>query len=945
MKKLLSLPANLVPCFHAIENASEQEWFCASDPVGKQLGSGGGSAWLLQACRMHEAPDMPASQWLAKEKRILLHAGGQSRRLPAYAPSGKILTPIPVFRWARGQRLGQNLLSLQCPLYEEIMRRAPDSFHTLIASGDVFIRHTQPLTTPPQADVVCYGLWTDPALATRHGVFLAERERPDELDFMLQKPSMAELSKLARTHLFLMDIGIWLLSDRAVEALMKRSGAKDGKEPENYDLYAGFGRALGKRPPVEDAEVNALTVAILPLAGGEFYHYGTGRELISSTLSIQNLVHDQRTIMQRALKPHPAMFVQNARVDVTLTTDNADLWIENSHIGPRWRLANRHILTGIPANDWELNLPPGTCIDIAPCGAADWVVRPYGFDDVFKGAPDSEETLFIGQPLKQWAAERDLCLPPTADIQDTPLFPRCQTMEDIGDALRWMIAEPHYAKGKALWEAAPKLSAADLLNQTNLVRLAAQRKDFRAHNWPALAANHEKSVFYQLDLADAADEFAGERIPLPAILPPDAPLMKQIHNRMFRARTLRMEGMAYEDEQQEAFALLRDGLVEGTKDRNVVPQLNVCRDQIVWGRSPVRIDLAGGWTDTPPYCLYAGGNVVNVAIELNGQPPLQVYIKPSTARDDAITLRSIDLGAVEVITSWEELAHYNKVGSPFSIPKAALSLAGFLPAFGAGAYASLQHQLKAFGAGIEITLLSAVPAGSGLGTSSILAATVLGALSDFCGLGWDKNEIAGRSLILEQLLTTGGGWQDPFGGVLHGLKLLQTNKGFNQSPFVRWLPEYLFTEYRPCHLLYYTGITRTAKDILAEIVASMFLNSGKHLQLLADMKAHALDMYDAIQYGDFPAYGRLVKKTWEQNKAIDAGTNPPAIEALIAQIKDYTLGYKLPGAGGGGYLYMVAKDPEAAACIRRTLAQHPLNSNARFVEMQLSPHGLQISRS
>ena len=69
-----------------------------------------------------------------------------------------------------------------------------------------------------------------------------------------------------------------------------------------------------------------------------------------------------------------------------------------------------------------------------------------------------------------------------------------------------------------------------------------------------------------------------------------------------------------------------------------------------------------------------GGNVVNLAIELNGQPPLQVYVKPS--KEYRITLRSIDLGAMEVVSTYEELQDYRKVGSPFSIPKAALVLAG-----------------------------------------------------------------------------------------------------------------------------------------------------------------------------------------------------------------------------------------------------------------------------
>ena len=71
---------------------------------------------------------------------------------------------------------------------------------------------------------------------------------------------------------------------------------------------------------------------------------------------------------------------------------------------------------------------------------------------------------------------------------------------------------------------------------------------------------------------------------------------------------------------------MREGLTE-TLMQQQSPTLSVYADQIVWSRSPVRIDLAGGWTDTPPYSMMQGGNVVNIAIELNGQPPLQVYVQ------------------------------------------------------------------------------------------------------------------------------------------------------------------------------------------------------------------------------------------------------------------------------------------------------------------------------
>ena len=878
------------------------------------------------------------------------HAGGQSRRLPSYGPSGKILTPIPIFSWERGQKLGQNLLSLQLPLYERIMNQAPAGLNTLIASGDVYIRSEKPLQDIPNADVVCYGLWVNPSLATHHGVFVSDRKKPEVLDFMLQKPSLEELEGLSKTHLFLMDIGIWILSDRAIEVLMKRSLKEGTKDITYYDLYSDYGLALGEHPKTKDEEINQLSVAILPLLGGEFYHYGTSHELISSTLAIQDKVRDQRRIMHRKVKPNPAIFIQNSITQVSLSADNANLWIENSQVGKVWKLGSRQIITGVPENQWSINLPDGVCIDIIPIGENEFVARPYGLDDVFKGALDKITTTYLNVPFTRWMEDRGITWEDikgrTDDLQSASIFPRVASVEDLGILVRWMTSEPQLEEGKKLWLKAEKVSADEISANANLKRLYEQRNAFRKENWKGLAANYEKSVFYQLDLLDAANEFVRFNLGMPDVLKEDAAPMLRIHNRMLRARIMKLhEDKDCAKEEQAAFQLLRDGLLGVMSERKSHPILNVYSDQIVWGRSPVRIDVAGGWTDTPPYSLYSGGSVVNLAIELNGQPPLQVCVKP--CKEYHITLRSIDMGAMEVIRNYEELQDYKKVGSPFSIPKAALTLAGFAPAFSTESYPSLAKQLEDFGSGIEITLLAAIPAGSGLGTSSILASTVLGAINDFCGLAWDKNDICSYTLVLEQLLTTGGGWQDQYGGVFSGIKLLQSEAGFEQNPLVRWLPDQFFVhpDYRDCHLLYYTGITRTAKSILAEIVSSMFLNSGPHLSLLAEMKAHAMDMSEAILRSNFESFGRLVGKTWIQNQALDCGTNPPAVAAIIEKIKDYTLGYKLPGAGGGGYLYMVAKDPQAAGQIRRILTEQAPNPRARFVEMTLSDKGLQVSRS
>lgn len=929
MKKLLSLPPNLVDCFHKVTGLSRDEWFCTNDPVGRKLGSGGGTTWVLQEHAVQYPQDI-------NERKIILHAGGQSRRLPAYAPSGKILTPIPVFRWERGQKLSQDLLSLQIPLYERIMRKAPESLTTMIVSGDVYIRATKPLQDIPEADVVCYGLWLDDSIAKDHGVFVSSRKDPSTLQCMLQKPSVDTLHSLRKDHYYLVDIGIWILSERAVQVLMNKSKDKDGNVVE-YDLYSDFGCALGTEPSQPDEMVAPLTVAILPLPGGEFYHYGTTPEIISSTLAIQNLVVDQREIMHRSRKAHPSIFVQNADIRIKLNENNSSVWIENSFIGSKWTLANENVITGVPENDWEICLEPGQCIDIIPINDKDYVVRPYGFRDKFAGK-----------------------------MQQTPMFPIVDNVDDMGIVLRWMIGSKmsgskvsgskeagskvsgsKEAEGEEIFNRSEKISAEMISARANLVRLTEQRKQLRAKNWTTIAENHEHSVFYQTDLSDAANEFAQGNIDMPAEIGNDEALMTRIHDAMFRSEVERQKNNNDKAQHydESAFELLRQGLTEPMLIEKQSPKMSTYSDQIVWGRSPVRIDLAGGWTDTPPYCLMEGGSVVNIAIELNGQQPIQTYVRP--CKEPHIILRSIDLGASETITTYEELKDFHHVGSPFSIPKAALVLCGFQPGFSTESYPTLLDQLKEFGCGIEVTLLSAIPAGSGLGTSSVLAATVLGSLNDFCGLCWDKNEIGRRTLVLEQLLTTGGGWQDQFGGILHGCKLLTTERGFEQNPQVSWVPSTLFSqpEYKACHLLYYTGITRTAKKLLAEIVRKMFLNNGDEIRLLREMKQHANDMYEALQHNDFNLMGRLVGKTWQQNQLIDAGTNPAGVDAITKVIDDLCLGYKLPGAGGGGYLYMVAKDPEAAAIIKQRLTANPQNPNARFVDMTISETGLQVSRS
>ncbi|HEX7583070.1 MAG TPA: bifunctional fucokinase/fucose-1-phosphate guanylyltransferase, partial [Prolixibacteraceae bacterium] len=941
--------------FHQISGFPKDNWFVTSDPEGRRVGSGGGTAHLLTELFHHEE-ETQFDEWLQKEKRVIIHAGGQSRRLPAYSAIGKSLLPMPVFRWSRGQQLNQRLIHLQSPLFDQILDRAPERLNTLVASGDTLIFAGKNIPEIPDTDLVCFGMWLEPEKATNHGVFFARHDSPGNLQFMLQKPSIETIRELIHQYYFLMDIGIWLLSDKAVNLLMKRCDWNEdnykNQSPSFYDLYSDFGTAMGDSPVNQDTEINGLKVSLVNLEDGEFYHLGNTSELITSNLAIQNRISDQREIWHRQVKPHPSIFILNSEVEVKLNSHQTNIWIENAFIPAGWNLDSNHALTNIPENGWKLNLHKGTCLDIIPVNLEEVVIRNYGFTDSFRGSWKDRDTLFMEMPIQEWLVVRNLQnafseYPKDPDIQVLPIFLQIKNVEITEEFLQWLIDpqpifNPEFTK---LWLHSRRVSAEQISRICNITMMEEQCIKNRVKSIPAIARNYTNSVFYQLDLDKMANEYVLEGLKTPELLQIDNNGWLPIHSHMFRAIVERRRGNEWNQEEKKAFDYLRDSVLEHFQNHLVDPRINLLPDQIAWGRSPVRLDLAGGWTDTPPYCFLYGGKVVNLAVELNGQPPLHCYIKASEKPE--FIIRSIDLGAQETITTFEELKAFYNVGSPFAIPKAALALAGFLPEFAYRKYSSLNQQLSEAGGGMEISILSAVPKGSGLGTSSILAATVLGTLSEVCGLGWDKMETGRHTLALEQLLTTGGGWQDQFGGILEGIKLLETVPGKLQSPSIKWLPDSLFTD--PCYknrmLLYYTGITRIAKSILADIVRGMFLNSATHLALLEELKHHAIRTSQSLSEKDFDGLGKNILRNWQLNQKMDAGTNTPEIQKIINLIAPWSVGYKLLGAGGGGFMFIMAKDEKSATQIRHELMNSPINNRARFVDFSVSKTGLQVTKS
>jgi galactokinase/mevalonate kinase-like predicted kinase len=374
-----------------------------------------------------------------------------------------------------------------------------------------------------------------------------------------------------------------------------------------------------------------------------------------------------------------------------------------------------------------------------------------------------------------------------------------------------------------------------------------------------------------------------------------------------------------------------------------LPSRAIKSDQIVWARSPVRLDLAGGWTDTPPYTLREGGTVLNVAVDLNGQPPIQVFCRPID--DPVILMHSIDTGLSVTIETFADLEVYSTASSTFALPKAALSLIGLSPAVSGSR--SLSEEMRRIGCGLEITLLCAVPKGSGLGSSAILAGTILSALHRFFGVVHEPDLLFREVLQMEQMLTTGGGWQDQIGGLVGGVKYIETQPGLKPRPLIYQLDPYLFEDPQAsaCFTLFYTGMTSLAKKILQEVVDRVNGMEPAYLFTMRGLKALAQEAREATSLRSIPWLADVLNRSWRSNRHIHPSTTNDDIEAMLADHDGLYIGMKLLGAGGGGYALFISESPSQASGLRQRLKEKHYNDRSRIVDMSLNRIGLLVSVS
>jgi fucokinase len=235
---------------------------------------------------------------------------------------------------------------------------------------------------------------------------------------------------------------------------------------------------------------------------------------------------------------------------------------------------------------------------------------------------------------------------------------------------------------------------------------------------------------------------------------------------------------------------------------------------------------------------------------------------------------------------------------------------------------TLLAALERRGGGLEIRTSVSLPLGSGLGTSSILAAALLRALAEMLDVSLSSNALSDQVMHLEQQMTTGGGWQDQAGGIFPGAKLVSSGPGLRQRLRVEpvgWSPE-REAAFRERLVLYYTGIRRMAKGLLQQVVGRYLARETEAVQVLHSIKTLASEMAFAMREGEWEHLGRLLDRHWRLNQVLDPNTTNAPISASLEECRPHLAGAKLAGAGGGGFLLLLARDPEAARTLRARLS-------------------------
>ena len=941
---------NVLPC--------KTKYLVLPDPDGKRVGSGGATLQVLR--KLAEQEDIAGD---FHNKRILvIHSGGDSKRVPQYSVCGKLFSPVP-------RELPDGRAST---LFDEFligMAGVPSRFREgmLVLSGDVLL-----LFNPLQIDAQFHGaaaisMKSPVDVGKDHGVFLNNGK--DYVKKFLHKQSIETLEKLGavNTHGNVdLDTGAVLFDVNLMNALLslvQTDGKIDAEkyarfvnEKSRISLYGDFLYPLAEDSTLEQyykeqpegtfceeltecrtriwEALHSFRMKLICLSPAEFIHFGTTRELLALlTDEIADYEYlDWKPMVFTNYKSEKKIqtAVHNALIEGTVQLADK-CYVENSWLRGNTVLEKDCVISQLELKD--VTVPSMVLHGVAlkrENGEKRYIVRGYGIKDNPKKTLE-ERGIFLDGDLQSFINLNNL---KTEDIWESEdhslwkakLYPVTDSQEK---AVSWALLLHRMSSEKAdevkvsEWKSLKRYSLEEsfqiadasvlvpweeklenrILIERFLNRLRAGEHYVDSLKTFGITELDEKQFDMLMEMAEKELPFE-EKIRVLYSISRSMKFMKK-----------NFHGTSYDQIEQKCFATIQQEIFKAS-NVNQVKKYKIAENQVKVSL-PVRVNWGGGWTDTPPYCNEKGGVVLNAAILLNGQEPIEVELRKLPEKH--VEFASLDLDAHGVVTTAAEIQDCHNPYDSFALHKAALIACGIIPMEGE---ADLEKILDEMGGGFYMsTCVKGVPKGSGLGTSSILSGACVRALGKFLGTNWSDSDVYELVLNLEQIMSTGGGWQDQVGGLTGGIKYITSRSGMKQKLKVEYLDldEATKTELQERFALIYTGQRRLARNLLRDVVGNYIGGKKESKEALEEMKHLAVMMRYELEQGDVDAFARLLNEHWEVSKKLDAGSTNTCIDQIFTSCEDLIDGKFISGAGGGGFLQVILKKGVSKEMLRAQL--------------------------
>lgn len=310
-------------------------------------------------------------------------------------------------------------------------------------------------------------------------------------------------------------------------------------------------------------------------------------------------------------------------------------------------------------------------------------------------------------------------------------------------------------------------------------------------------------------------------------------------------------------------------------------------------------------SDTPPitYECEGGSCVTNVAILVNGVKPIGTrgrILKAHKSNLDSLYIKVImqdskDSTDISEQTSFvfnklHELSDYNKPTAVACLMKAVFVFTKLVE-FKSGSTLSEQLNQK-FSGSLELYTWTGLPQGSGLGTSSTLICCVLKTLWYLMGINVSNETLNYSVLVVEQLMTTNGGWQDQVGGIYGGFKMTTSKNSLPLEITVNQVKISADVEAKINDrlVLIYTGLTRLAKDLLVNVLRNWYTISTNIYNNVHNLVENSYRCGKALESGNLAELGTCISNYRKQKLVMAPGSEPDTVQELIRLLEPFVYG-------------------------------------------------------